>query len=51
MRTATDLMTDLARIQATPSLKGKIAAKWAGHKWSSDEMTAWARWAWQQGVR
>lgn len=49
--TATELMVDLARIQANPKLKREIAAKWAGHKWGSEELAKWARWAWTQGLR
>lgn len=54
--TATDLMTDLARIQnAKPAKRTALVAaarkRWAGQQWSSEEMTQWARWAWVEGIR
>ena len=56
MSAASNLMTDLARIQKAKGEKRAASlaaarAKWAGHVWSSDEMTRWARWAWIEGVR
>jgi hypothetical protein len=55
-QTAGDLMIDLARIQqATGSKRTQLLAQakqdWAGHRWGSEEMTRWARWSWQQGIR
>jgi hypothetical protein len=56
MNAATNLMTDLARIQKAMGEKRAASlvaarAKLAGHQWSSEEMTRWARWAWIEGVR
>ncbi len=54
--TATDLMTDLAKIQKATGTKrtallAEAKKRWAGHRWSSEEMTQWARWAWVEGTR
>ena len=55
-QTASDLMTDLARIQQSTGAKrtqllAKAKQDWAGKVWSNDELARWARFAWQQGLK
>jgi hypothetical protein len=56
VRTASDLMTILARIQTAPqSKRTDLIAKARGDlskvQWSSPALREWAIWAWKEGIR
>jgi hypothetical protein len=50
-KTATDLLKDLESYKMNQMSKAEITERWAGHQWSSDEMTAWSRWQWKEVVK
>ena len=50
-KTATDLLKDLESYKMNQMSKSEIQKRWAGHKWSNSEMTAWSRWQWKEWVK
>ena len=50
-KTATDLLVDIIRHTEGRMSKNEITERWRGHRWSSKELTEWARWQFRENVK
>jgi len=50
-KTATKFLCDLLRYKDNRMTKKELNAAWAGHKWSSEGLAAWARFYWMENVK
>lgn len=51
MKTATTFLIDIQKYKDRKMTKTELRERWKGHRWSSDELRAWAAWQWKDVVK